>query len=144
MSGVAVVMREVHRLRRHAHELQEQLDRIPRQLKAQQTRVAREETALKDGQDAIKRLKVANHEKEVSLKTTLGKVEKHTKQLKESTTPKVDSMTISSMVGMANNAMPRVRLPSVKSCSVPERASLRSSRIKKYLEISFRLKSLRL
>ena len=34
---------------------------------------------------------------------------------KASTTPKVDSITISRMVGMASRAMPRVRLPSVKS-----------------------------
>ena len=38
---------------------------------------------------------------------------------KASTTPKVDSITISRMVGMASRAMPRVKLPCVKSCVVP-------------------------
>src|SRR5438093_334400 len=51
MAGIAGVMREVHRLRRYARELQEQLDRIPRQLQAQQARVAKEEVALTDAED---------------------------------------------------------------------------------------------
>jgi predicted nucleic acid-binding Zn-ribbon protein len=88
MSGIASVMREVHRLRRHAGNLQEELERIPRQLRAQQARVTREETALKDGHEAIKRLKVTTHEKEVTLKATLGRVEKHQRQLREATASK--------------------------------------------------------
>ncbi|HEY1221310.1 MAG TPA: hypothetical protein VGF03_20370 [Bryobacteraceae bacterium] len=45
-----------------------------------------------------------------------------------STTPKVDSIAISSMVGMASSAMPRLRLPSVKSRSLPASASRRKLR----------------
>src|SRR5437764_1317292 len=36
MPGPAVVFREIHRLRRHAQDLQEQIDRVPRQPKARQ------------------------------------------------------------------------------------------------------------
>jgi predicted nucleic acid-binding Zn-ribbon protein len=81
MPGVAILMREVHRLRRFAHDLQEQIDRAPRQLKAQQAKVARQEEIQRETQDAIKHLKVTSHEKEVSLKSTHGQIAKYTKQL---------------------------------------------------------------
>jgi predicted nucleic acid-binding Zn-ribbon protein len=81
-------MREVHRLRKLAHDLQEQIDRGPRQLKAQQARVARQETLLREEQDAIKHLKVATHEKEVSLKTAHNQIAKYQKQLSEAASKK--------------------------------------------------------
>src|SRR2546430_277475 len=81
MSGPAVTFREIHRLRRFARDLQDQLDRIPRQLKAHQAKVSRQEEMYRDCQDAIKRLKVTAHEKEVSLKTPHGQVARHQKQL---------------------------------------------------------------
>jgi hypothetical protein len=74
-------MREVHRLRKLARDLQEQLERGPRLLKAQQAKVTRQETLLREEQDAIKRLKVTTHEKEVSLKTTHNQIAKYQKQL---------------------------------------------------------------
>src|ERR1022692_767718 len=46
-----------------------------------------------------------------------------------STRPKVDSMAISSTVGIASSAMPRLRRPSVKSCCVPDNASRRNSHL---------------
>jgi predicted nucleic acid-binding Zn-ribbon protein len=73
-------MREIHRLRKLARDLQEQLERGPRQLKAQQAKVTRQETLLKEEQDTIKKLKVATHEKEVSLKTTHTQIAKYEKQ----------------------------------------------------------------
>jgi predicted nucleic acid-binding Zn-ribbon protein len=88
MSGTAVLMREVHALRRFAKELQEQMDRAPLQLKAQKAKVARHEDAVKENADAIKRLKVATHEKEVTLKTTHNQIAKHQKQLNEATAKK--------------------------------------------------------
>ncbi|HZY86326.1 MAG TPA: C4-type zinc ribbon domain-containing protein [Gemmataceae bacterium] len=81
MPGPAVVFREVHRLRRHAQDLQEQIDRVPRQLKAQQAKVARQEGALKEAQEAIRRLKVSIHDKDVSLKSTHTQIAKRRKQL---------------------------------------------------------------
>src|SRR5215472_17369502 len=88
MPGLAVLMREIHRLRRFAHDLQEQIDRVPRQLKVQQTKVARQEEIQRETQEAVKRLKITAHDKEVSLKSTLGQVAKHEKQLNEAAAKK--------------------------------------------------------
>jgi uncharacterized protein len=88
MSGPAVLFREIHRLRRLAHELQEQIDRLPRQQKAQQAKVTRQEEILRAAQDAIKHLKVEIHSKEVSLKTTHTQIAKHQKQLNEAESKK--------------------------------------------------------
>ena len=83
MAGPAEIFRQIHRLRRFARDLQEQLDRIPRQLKAQQARVTRQEELYRECQDALKHLKVAIHDKEVTLRTTHGQVAKYQKQLNE-------------------------------------------------------------
>jgi predicted nucleic acid-binding Zn-ribbon protein len=68
MSGPAPILREIHRLRRYADELQEQLDRLPRQRKAHQARLAKAEQGLKDEQEAIKRLKLTATEKEKTIR----------------------------------------------------------------------------
>jgi predicted nucleic acid-binding Zn-ribbon protein len=81
MSTPAVLFREVHRLRRYIHELQEQLARAPRQLQAQKNKVARQEELQREGQEHLKKLKVSIHEKEVSLKSTHGLIAKHLKQM---------------------------------------------------------------
>ncbi len=81
MPGPAVTMREIHRLRRFIHELQEQLDRAPRQLRAQQAKVTRQEEALREAQDAVKHAKVQIHQKEVSLKSAQDQIAKFQKQL---------------------------------------------------------------
>jgi len=81
MPGPAVIFRDIHRLRRFARDLQEQLDRIPRQLNAHQAKVTRQEELQRECLDAIKKLKVTAHEKEVSLKTTHGQIARHQKQL---------------------------------------------------------------
>ena len=83
MSGPAILFREIHRLRRFAHELQEQIDRQPRQQKAQQAKVARQEEAYRQAQDAIKHLKVDVHSKEGTLKSTHTQIAKYQKQLNE-------------------------------------------------------------
>src|SRR4051794_35809992 len=83
MPGVSKVLREIHRLRRHARDLQEQLDRAPIQLKAQKNRVAKADAALADAQDALKKLKVATHEKEVTLRSTHQQIEKYERQKNE-------------------------------------------------------------
>ena len=81
MSGPAILFREIHRLRRFAHELQEQIDRIPRQQRIQQSKVAHQEEILRQAQDAIKHLKVDVHGKEGTLKATHGQIAKYQKQL---------------------------------------------------------------
>ena len=81
MSGPAVTIREIARLRRFAHDLQEQIDRGPRQLKAQKAKVARQEEMQRDAQELLKKIKVSVHEKEVTIKTTHAQLTKHTGQL---------------------------------------------------------------
>jgi predicted nucleic acid-binding Zn-ribbon protein len=81
MSGPAVTIREIARLRRFARDLQEQIDRGPRQLKSQQAKVARQEETQRAAQEALKKIKVAVHEKEVTLKSTHALITKHTGQL---------------------------------------------------------------
>jgi predicted nucleic acid-binding Zn-ribbon protein len=84
MSGGAVAsLREVHRLRRHLKNLQDEIERVPLQIKAQHAKVKRQEELFREGQEAIKRLKVTTHEKEVTLKTTHSQIAKHQKQLNE-------------------------------------------------------------
>src|SRR5260370_37622841 len=83
MPGPAVVFREITRLRRFAHELKEQIDRFPIQVKAQHARVKRQEDAKHDATEAIKKLKVTIHEKEVSLKSTNSQIKKYEGQLND-------------------------------------------------------------
>ncbi len=85
MAGPAPLFREIHRLRRFAHDLQEQLDRIPRQRKAQQARLAKAEQALRDAQDLVKRLKVTASEKEKALKTQHERIARFERQTNDVT-----------------------------------------------------------
>lgn len=81
MPGPATILRELHRLRRHLRDLQAELERAPRVLKARQAKLAQEEETFKEAQEAIKRLKIGTHEKEVSLKATHQQIAKYEKQL---------------------------------------------------------------
>jgi len=83
MAGPATILREIHRLRRQAKDLQSELDRGPRLLKAQQSKVARQEEAVREAHDALKRLKMTSHDKEGLLKATLQQIDKHERQLNE-------------------------------------------------------------
>jgi predicted nucleic acid-binding Zn-ribbon protein len=88
MPGPAPIFREIHRLRRFAHDLQEQFDRIPRQLKIQQARLARQEQALQDTRDKIKHLKVTASDKEKAFKSKHEAIERFQSQLNQSTSKK--------------------------------------------------------
>lgn len=81
MTGPGAVLREIHRLRKNAKDLQAKIELGPRQLKTQQDKVARQEQLLKEAQDRLKHLKVQAHEKEVSLKSTDQTVKKYEGQL---------------------------------------------------------------
>jgi predicted nucleic acid-binding Zn-ribbon protein len=83
MTNPGAILRELHRLRRFAKDLQTKIEQAPRTLKAQQARVTRQEENLKGEQDAVKQLKVTMHDKEVTLKTTLGQITKYEKQQNE-------------------------------------------------------------
>ncbi|MFO0841077.1 MAG: hypothetical protein U0797_01590 [Gemmataceae bacterium] len=88
MSGVASLFREIHRLRRFLRDLQENLDRIPRTRKAHQARLAKAEQALRDEQEAIKKLKVLASDKEKQLKAKGDAIERYTRQQNEITSKK--------------------------------------------------------
>lgn len=83
MAGPATILREIHRLRRHAKDLQSEIDRGPRLLKGQQTKVSRQEDALREAHEILKRLKMTSHDKEGQLKATLQQISKHERQLNE-------------------------------------------------------------
>src|SRR5262245_7788471 len=83
MAGPATILREIHRFRRHAKDLQSEIDRGPRQLKVQQAKVARQEETVREAHETLKRLKITSHEKEGQLKATLQQISKHEKQLNE-------------------------------------------------------------
>lgn len=88
MAGPAAVLRDLHRLRRHARDLQEQIDRGPRALDLQKAKVARQQEILQEAHDTIKRLKVRTHEQEVSLKSKVQQIAKHERQRDEATSKK--------------------------------------------------------
>jgi uncharacterized protein len=82
------VLREVHRLRKFLRDLQNEIDGLPRLKKAHEAKLARQEQNLKSAQDAIKHLKAANHEREVSLKSTHQQLQKYEKQMPDMKSPK--------------------------------------------------------
>lgn len=67
---VPVLLKELHRLRRHLRDLQSEIDLGPRVQKARQARLASEEQAHKDAHDAVKKLKLKQKEDEGTLKQT--------------------------------------------------------------------------
>lgn len=77
--GPAATLRELHRLRRHAKDLEEEIERLPRQVKAQQSKIAAQEKVLRQANDQITKLKLGIKDKEGKLKDThllIGKYEK--------------------------------------------------------------------
>jgi predicted nucleic acid-binding Zn-ribbon protein len=88
MAGPAVILREIHRLRTHARDLQDRIDNAPRQLRLQKNAVARYEETLHQAHDAIKHLKVGIHEKEVSVKSIHASIKKYEQQLNDITSKK--------------------------------------------------------
>src|SRR5690349_8821111 len=88
MAGPAAILRELHRLRRHAGDLQAETERGPRLLKAQQAKVEQRREALRQTQEAIKKLKVTALEKESGFKSALQQIAKYEKQLNTAATKK--------------------------------------------------------
>jgi uncharacterized protein len=86
--SIPVLFREIHRLRRHLRDLKKEIDLLPVSLKAYQNKVVKQEQALKDAQDGIKKQKVAINEKEVSLKSANQLLVKYEKQANDLKTPK--------------------------------------------------------
>lgn len=86
--SIPLLLREIHRLRRHLRDLKKEIDLLPISLKAYQNKVVKQEQAQKDAQDGIKKLKVAINDKEVSLKTANQLLAKYEKQSNDMKTPK--------------------------------------------------------
>lgn len=88
MPSPAEILRELHRLQIHVANLQNEIERGPRMLKAHQTKVAKHEETIQKTHDQIKKLKVAMHSKEVSLKEVQQLVAKHETQRNQASSNK--------------------------------------------------------
>jgi predicted nucleic acid-binding Zn-ribbon protein len=83
MPGPGPILREIHRLRRSIADLNSAIEGGPRQLKAQQNKIAKDEDNVHRAQDQVKQSKVKIHDKEVSIKATQTEIAKYEKQLGE-------------------------------------------------------------
>ena len=88
MAAVPPTLRECHRLRRHLRDLQAEIERGPRVLKAQQAKLAAAEQAHKDAYDTLKKQKLKQKEDEGALKQVEGHLERLFKRSMEVTTMK--------------------------------------------------------
>ncbi len=86
--SVPTILKECHRLRRHLRELQQEIDRGPYVLKAQQKRLADAEADHKNAYETIKQLKLTQKEEESLLKTIEGNLAKLFTRSMEVTTMK--------------------------------------------------------
>ena len=84
-----IVFRRIHRELMAIHQCNEGLERLPRQLKAQQNRVSAAEKAKNDASELLKKSKVEQHQSEVSLKQLNALNEKYLRQQDEAADPKV-------------------------------------------------------
>jgi uncharacterized protein len=76
-TSIPMMLKELHRLRRHLRELQTELDLGPRVMKAQQDKLATEKAAHQSAHDAILRLKLKLKEDEISLQQVEMTLAKH-------------------------------------------------------------------
>jgi predicted nucleic acid-binding Zn-ribbon protein len=88
MSGLVSTLRELHRLRRHAKDLREQIERTPKLVKAQQAKAARQDELYREAQEELKKLKAHNLERESQLKATHQTIAKKTQSLNETSSTK--------------------------------------------------------
>lgn len=81
MPALTDALRECHRLRRHLRDLQAEIDRGPRVLRARQETLDAARQAHKDHYDAITKLKLKQRQDEVTLKETETRLAKLEQQL---------------------------------------------------------------
>ncbi len=74
MSVSATVLRELHRIHIQLSDLNDRLARGPRQVKARQSNVTQQETALAAAQDRVKEAKKLTDQKQLDLKTSEQKI----------------------------------------------------------------------
>jgi predicted nucleic acid-binding Zn-ribbon protein len=80
MTNLSDTFRAIHRLRRHASELQAEIDRAPLNLKARQTVAAKPAKALDDAKDNLKKHKVTILERESDLKAQHKQIQRWREQ----------------------------------------------------------------
>lgn len=91
--AVPPILRECHRLRKHLRDLKDEIDRGPRVMKAQQTKLAAEEQQHKDAYDTIKKLKLKQKEDEGALKVVEQQLDKlGTKAMTVTTMKEMDAV----------------------------------------------------
>ena len=81
MPGPAVILKELHRLRRNIKDLETKIEQAPRQLGIQQKKLAFQEEAFKAAQDHLKSLALQLRDKDGSVKATQQQIVKYKKQL---------------------------------------------------------------
>jgi predicted nucleic acid-binding Zn-ribbon protein len=84
MAGPGAIFRELHRLRKQAKLLKDEIDRFPIRLKAQKNKITAREEAQRQAQDVLKHLKVTVRDKEMALKAKHELIAKKEKQKNES------------------------------------------------------------
>lgn len=84
-----VIFRRVHRVLLAIHLCNEQLEKLPKQIKTLQNRLIGAEKQKTDALDLLKKSKVEQHQAEVSLKQLTALMEKYSRQHDEASDPKV-------------------------------------------------------
>jgi predicted nucleic acid-binding Zn-ribbon protein len=81
MPGPAVILKELHRLRRHIKDLETKIEQAPKQLAIQQKKLAFQEDVFKQAQENLKTLAALIRDKDGSIKATQQQIKKYEKQL---------------------------------------------------------------
>jgi predicted nucleic acid-binding Zn-ribbon protein len=82
------LLRDLHVYLLRLKELREQAELGPRKLRVQQLKIDQHQKQVQDALDAVKHLKVTLHEKEVTLKSSQQKMDRHRQQLEQITAKK--------------------------------------------------------
>jgi predicted nucleic acid-binding Zn-ribbon protein len=85
---LGTLLAEIHRLRIFIRDLQAEIERGPRVLKAHQTKLQKQEAGLKLAHDELKKLQVTFKEKELSTKTAYQQLARYETQLNEASEQK--------------------------------------------------------
>lgn len=83
MPGLGTLLRDLHRAHRLVRDLREQAERLPQQVSSQKKKLERQENALREAQDSLKKLKVSALEKESALKSKAQQITKYETQINE-------------------------------------------------------------
>ena len=83
MPGPAVILKELHRLRRLLKDLDAKIEEAPKKLAIQQKRLANQEEIYKKSHEDLKNFAMSIRDKEGSVKATQTQIAKYQKQLDE-------------------------------------------------------------